>query len=277
MATSVDPRTPGARAPDDGDVIEFRGVSKRFWKGDRPVDALGQVSLAVRAEEFLGIIGPSGCGKSTLLNMAAGLQKPSSGEVLYHGRPVRDVNTDVGYLTQKDSLIPWRTVAGNVGLPLEVRGVGGQRRRELVASWVQLVGLQGFEHHYPSELSGGMRKRAALARMLVYDPGVLLMDEPFGALDAQLRLVLHEELLRIWGQRRKTIVFVTHDLTEAISLADRVVVFSARPGRITLIEEVQLPRPRQLERLRAEPRFGELHDRLWTALRDDVRRGEANQ
>ncbi|MBI4504980.1 MAG: ABC transporter ATP-binding protein [Chloroflexi bacterium] len=277
LATGAAPPARLGGAPSAGATIEFVGVAKRFWKGDTPVDAIGHVELVVRPGEFLGIVGPSGCGKSTLLNLAAGLMLPTAGEVRYQGHLVRDVNTRVGYMTQKDSLVPWRTVESNIALPLEIRGLRGRRKRELVAHYVELVGLKGFERHFPSELSGGMRKRVGLARTLVNDPETLLMDEPFGALDAQLRLLMHEETLRIWEHSRKTIIFVTHDLAEAVLLADRVVVISARPGRVKLIKDIDLPRPRDVARVRFDPRFGRLFEELWAALGEDVRRGDENR
>ena len=256
-------------------LIQWSSVRKRFWKGGQPFEALGGVTLDVYDGEFLAIVGPSGCGKSTLLNMTAGLMRPSGGSVAYDRQPVSAVNTRVGYMTQKDGLLPWLCVQDNVGLALEVRRVPATERKETVARLVALVGLQGFERHYPHELSGGMRKRAAMARTLVYDPETLLMDEPFGALDAQLKLILQDELLRIWQTTRKTVVFVTHDLDEAVTLADRVVVISARPGTIKAIVPIDLPRPRDVFTVRRNERFGEHFDAVWSALQDDLRRGDS--
>jgi NitT/TauT family transport system ATP-binding protein len=258
-------------------ILEYRDLSKVFFKGSTQVHALSHVTAEVDDGELLAIVGPSGCGKSTLLNLSAGLMEPGTGEVRYRGRPIDGVNTHVSYVTQKDNLLPWRTVAENIALPL---GLGSRRRTtkaeraERIAHHVRLVGLEGFEDHYPSELSGGMRKRAQLARSLVYEPDVLLMDEPFGALDAQLRLVLQAELLRTWEGTGKTLVFVTHDLTEAISLADRVIVMSARPGRIRAVERIDLPRPRDVFSIRFAPGFGDYFDRLWSALRSDLHQGQ---
>jgi len=258
-------------------IVEFRNVSKVFFKGDARVHALSRVSADVKAGELLAIVGPSGCGKSTLLNLTAGLMEPGIGEVLFDGASLCGVNTRVSYVTQKDNLLPWRTVEGNVALPLEL----GERaawsdadKRARVSKYIELVGLKGFERHYPSELSGGMRKRAQLARCLVYEPDVLLMDEPFGALDAQLRLVLQAELLKMWEGSGKTLVFVTHDLTEAISLADRVIVMSNRPGTIKAIETIRLPRPRDVFAIRFEPEFGHYFETLWAALREEIVQGE---
>ncbi len=258
-------------------IVEFRNVSKVFFKGDTRVHALRRVTAEVEAGELLAIVGPSGCGKSTLLNLAAGLMEPGLGEVHYDGLPVRGVNTRVSYVTQKDNLLPWRTVEANIALPLEVGGrasLSAAEKKERVARYIDLVGLRGFEKHYPSELSGGMRKRAQLARSLIYEPDVLLMDEPFGALDAQLKLMLQAELLKTWEGSRKTLIFVTHDLTEAISMADRVIVMSARPGRIRAIERIELGRPRDVFTIRFAPEFGGYFERLWAALREDIAKGE---
>ncbi|MCC7272900.1 MAG: ABC transporter ATP-binding protein [Alphaproteobacteria bacterium] len=255
-------------------MIEYRALGKRFWKGGKPVQAIDNLSFSVAKGEFVSVVGPSGCGKSTLLNLAAGLMAPTSGEVRYAGEPVRDVNHRVGYMTQKDSLMPWRTVEGNVDLALRIQGVARGERRDRTRHYINLVGLGGFEQHYPGELSGGMRKRVALARLLVYDPETLLMDEPFGALDAQLKMVMHEELLAIRDRTNKTIVFVTHDLTEAVTLSDRVVVLAPRPGRVKLIHEVPLERPRNVFQIRFTPRFGEIFETLWSAIEQDMRKGE---
>jgi NitT/TauT family transport system ATP-binding protein len=258
-------------------IIEFRDVSKVFFKGDVQVHALRKVSAEVRAGELLAIVGPSGCGKSTMLNLVAGLMQPGLGEVRYEGRPVNGVNTKVSYVTQRDSLLPWRTVASNIGLPLELGGrasLSAAEKRERVAHYITLVGLRGFEKHYPSELSGGMRKRAQLARSLVYEPDVLLMDEPFGALDAQLRLMLQAELLKTWEGSGKSLVFVTHDLAEAITLADRVIVMSARPGMIRMLEPIRLGRPRDVFSIRFAPEFADYFEKLWAALRPDLQQVE---
>lgn len=254
--------------------LEFDEVSKRFWKGDTPMDALLPTSLEIGAGEFVGIVGPSGCGKSTLLNIAAGLLRPTRGEVRYDGSPVTGVNTRVGYITQKDNVLPWRTVARNVALPLEVRKYPRDKRKQRVQELIEMVGLSGFEGHYPAELSGGMRKRVALAAMLVYDPETLLMDEPFGALDAQLKLVLQQQLLEIWRETGKTILFVTHDLAEAIALCDRVVVMSARPGQVKLVQDIDIARPRDLSQVRLDRRFNEIFQTLWATLSEDMYQGD---
>jgi NitT/TauT family transport system ATP-binding protein len=255
-------------------LIQFNDVSKQFYRNNAAVLACQHVTLAIERGEFVAVVGPSGCGKTTLLNMSAGLMKPSAGGVHYDGEALTGANRRVGYMTQRDSLLPWRSVDANIGVALEIAGMDTRKRKELVREYVHMVGLDGFEKHYPAELSGGMRKRVALARTLIYDPETLLMDEPFGALDAQLKLILQGELLKLWERSQKTILFVTHDLTEAITLADRVVVMSSRPGRIKLIQNIDIPRPRDVFKVRFTPRFGELHELLWSALEEDIRHGE---
>jgi NitT/TauT family transport system ATP-binding protein len=250
--------------------IVFHEISKRFRARGRMVDALGDVSLDVARGEFVALVGPSGCGKSTLLNMAAGILAPSRGEVRYAGQRIDRVNRSVGYLTQQDSLLPWRNTEANVMLPLLLRDETRKVARIKAAAMLDRVGLAGFAQHYPSELSGGMRKRAALAQLLVYDPETLLLDEPFGALDAQLKLVLAQELARIHETSGKTIVFVTHDLAEAITLADRIVVFTARPGRVKRVERVALARPRDVFKMRFDPAFQALHESLWQELAPEI-------
>jgi len=258
-------------------IVEFQDVSKVFFKGATPIQALGRLNLEVREGELLAVVGPSGCGKSTLLNMTAGLMEPGTGAIRYKGQVVAGANTEVAYLTQKDNLLPWRTVEQNVRLPLEMgdhRFLPEKEKGARVARYIGMVGLAGFEHHYPKELSGGMRKRAQLARSLVYEPDTLLMDEPFGALDAQLKLMLQAELLKTWEGSGKTLILVTHDLTEAISLADRVIVMSGRPGKITAIADINLPRPRDVFQIRFQPQFGTYFEELWAALRTNMAEGE---
>jgi NitT/TauT family transport system ATP-binding protein len=254
-------------------LIAYRDIARRFTTRRGTITACEHVDLEVREGEFLAIVGPSGCGKSTLLNMAAGLLQPSAGAVFYRGAPVPEPNTHVGYMTQRDTLLPWRSVEDNVAIALELRGQDRARRIRTAHDWLHRVGLKGFETAYPAQLSGGMRRRVSMARTLAYEPETILMDEPFGALDAQLRLVMHDELLKLWAATGTTMLFVTHDLTEALTLADRVAVFSARPGRIRAIETVDLPRPRDVFRIRFDPRFGALYDRLWGYLEESVRDG----
>lgn len=255
--------------------IEIRGVTKLFVRRGREVVALDDFSLSIAKGEFVAFVGPSGCGKSTLLNMIAGILEPTSGAIEHDGRAIQGPNRSVGYMTQADSLLPWRTAEENVMLPLRLRGVSAGESRDRVDQLLETVNLSGFSKHFPNELSGGMRKRVALAQVLAYDPGTLLMDEPFGALDAQLKLVMQNELLAIWERTRKTVVFVTHDLAEAIALADRVIVFTGRPGRIKLEEHIDLDRPRDVFRDRFSTRFQAIYERIWQALEPEIKKGEA--
>ena len=250
-------------------MIELRGIGKTFRRGREEVRAVGGVDVGIAPHSIVAFVGPSGCGKSTLLNMIAGLYPPDEGEICYRGAPVEDVNTDVGYMTQKDNLLPWRTVLHNVVLPLELAGEPAAAREQAARAMIREVGLQGFEDKYAGELSGGMRKRACLARMLLYDPGTLLLDEPFAALDAQLRLAMHDLLLRLWAGSRQTIVLVTHDLVEAITLADRVIVFSRRPARVIDDRPVDLPRPRDVSEVRFTGRFHDIYNAIWDRLRGE--------
>ncbi|MGW3607756.1 MULTISPECIES: ABC transporter ATP-binding protein [unclassified Micromonospora] len=251
-------------------VIEVQGLSKHFRKDDEELIALRDVDLTVEQGSFLVLLGRSGCGKSTLLNLLAGLTPPTSGQITYGGKPMRGPNTQVGYLTQHDTLMPWRDVTRNVQMPRELRGESKKERAAVAAELIKLVGLDGFERHYPRELSGGMRRRASLARMLCADPETLLLDEPFGALDAQLRTELQGELLRLWSGSGRTVVFVTHDIEEALILADRVVVLGPI-GTILLDQPVDLPRPRDPDDIRVDPHFVELHRRLSAALKEGAR------
>ena len=229
----------------------------------RVVDDL---SLEVRRGEIVTLLGPSGCGKSTLLNMTAGLMRPTSGCVRYGGREVSGINRRVGYMTQQDHLLPWRTVAGNVSIPLEIRGVDRKTREARVDELLALVGLTGFGAQYPAKISGGMRKRAALARLLAATPETILMDEPFGALDAQMRINLQGELLRLSGQMGTTVLFVTHDVDEAVALADRCVVLGPRPTSVRRIVDIDLPRPRNLIALRSNHRYQAICADLWSRM-----------
>jgi NitT/TauT family transport system ATP-binding protein len=254
-------------------VLEFRSVSKWFAKDGRRIVAVDGADLVVGEGEFVSVVGPSGCGKSTLLNLAAGLSPASAGEVLYRGRQLTHINTAVGYITQRDNLLPWASVYDNMVLGLHIRRVPKPRQRELAAHYLKLTGLTEFARHFPAELSGGMRKRVSLARTLIYSPEMVLMDEPFSALDAHVKLILHEELLRIWETDRKTILFVTHDLEEAITLSDRIFIMSARPGRVKTAMTIDLPRPRDPFMLHTTPAFNAIFATLWTLLKDDIRKG----
>ena len=255
-------------------LIAYEGVGKTFETTQGEVVAVRDITLDVREGEFVTLVGPSGCGKSTLLNMAAGLFEPSTGTVRYRGAEVAPYNQRVGYMTQNDHLLPWRDVMGNVMVPLEIRGVPKREARDRVEELLGKVGLKGFEKAYPSQLSGGMRKRCALARLLAYDPEALLMDEPFGALDAQLRLKMQIEIRRLAMALGKTTVFVTHDLDEAVSLADRCVAFTHRPGTIARVVDVPLPRERDLMGLRHNQTYRDLTAELWDLLSPDIEQME---
>ncbi len=252
--------------------LEFRQVTVAF--GDYV--AVEGVSLALAPGAFVSLVGPTGCGKSTLLNVAAGLLAPSRGEVLLEGKPLKGLNPVAGYLFQQDAILPWKTALDNVALPLVFRGVPWGEARERARVWLEKVGLGRFLRHYPHQLSGGMRKRVGLAQVLIADPKLLLMDEPFSALDIQTRQLMENELLRLWQEDRKTVLFVTHDLEEAIALSDRVVVLSAGP-RARLIGDfpIPLPRPRDVAEIRLTPEFLRLHREIWELLRGEVLRAHA--
>ena len=251
--------------------IAIRGLAKTFREGGREVAAVEDVDVEVRDQEFVAIVGPSGCGKSTILNMIGGLVTPSAGSVTIDGTPVDGrVPGNVGYVFQKDTVFPWRTVARNIAVGLEYRGVGRAEQERRVRDAVALAGLQGFEEAFPATLSGGMRQRVALMRSLVVEPDILLMDEPFGALDTHTKLNLHAELLALWEAKHQTVVFVTHDLSEAITLADRVIVMTRRPGRVKLIHEVKLERPRDVIALRETGAYAQEYGRLWHVLGEEL-------
>jgi NitT/TauT family transport system ATP-binding protein len=228
------------------------------------------VSFEIRDKEFVALVGPSGCGKSTILNMIGALVAPTSGSIAIDGRPVTGTPANVGYVFQKDTVFPWRTVRRNIALGLEYRGVPVAERDRRVTEAVTLAGLDGFEDAFPATLSGGMRQRVALMRTLVVDPEILLMDEPFGALDTHTKITLHAELLTLWDARHQTVVFVTHDLSEAITLADRIVVMTRRPGRIKLVHEVKLPRPRDVIQVRETEAYAAEYSRLWHVLGEEL-------
>ncbi len=255
--------------------IEVRKLNKSFQFDGRTLQAVQDVSFSVRKGEFVAFLGPSGSGKSTVLNMIATLLAPSSGAIFIDGVQSRAQQADakVGYVFQKDNLFPWRTVADNIGYGLELRGVPKAERIARVAACLDQAGLGEFANAYPSALSGGMRQRAALMRTLVVEPEILLMDEPFGALDTHTKLDMHDVLLRLWDRAKQTVLFVTHDLSEALTLADRIILFSARPGRIKEMFEVDLPRPRDAVTLRELPRYGELFSRIWHSLGEEFLKG----
>ena len=250
-------------------VLQVDGLTKQFAKDDTAIVALQDFSLEIAEGSFVTVLGRSGCGKSTMLNLLAGLTEPTAGTVRYRDAALRGPHTEIGYLTQSDTLMPWRDVRRNVEMPLEIRGVASGARRATAIELIRRVGLAGFEKHYPRELSGGMRRRASLARMLAAEPETLLMDEPFGALDAQLRTELQAELLRLWQGSGQTVVFVTHDIEEALLLGDRVVVLG-RVGRIVLDRTIDLPRPRDVDLVRVDPEFVALHRELASALKEEA-------
>lgn len=270
MALLTAPAAPARAAA----AISLKGITKAYLKPDGDLfTAVEGFDLAIHAGEFLAIVGPSGCGKSTLLNLIAGLDFPTKGRVLVDGDAVRGVSRRVGFLFQDDALLPWRTVEHNVALGLKLRGLPGPDVKERVNTWLQKVGLVGFEKHYPAQLSGGMRKRVAIAQTLIYDPDVILMDEPFAHLDAQARHIMQEDLLSLFGNKERTIVLVTHDLDEAIALADRVVIMTAGPGsHLRETQEVPFGRPRDLLGVRSDPRFADLSMALWRHLYEEVHR-----
>jgi len=257
-------------------VIELAAVTKTYRsRGGDLVPALEDVTLQVKEKEFVSLVGPSGCGKSTLLKLVAGLVPATRGVIRVRGAEVREPYPDVGFVFQSAVLLPWRTVLDNVMFSIEMLGLPRERYRERALGLLDLAGLRGFERKYPWELSGGMQQRVAICRALVHDPSLLLMDEPFGALDAMTREEMGLELLRIWEERRKTILFVTHSIPEAILLADRVVVMTPRPGRLACVLEVELPRPRGVE-MEFDPRFREYSEavrRLIFTGRGDGARG----
>jgi len=233
------------------------------------VTATEAVNLTVADGEFVALVGPSGCGKSTLLNAICGLVE-YSGEILVDGGPVSDHRRSIGYMFQENTLLPWRTTRANGAIGLEVRGAGSDEIERRVMPLIEKVGLKGFENNYPHELSGGMKKRLGLVQVLAYDPAIMLMDEPFGALDFQTRLRIEKDVLALVEQTRKTVVFVTHDIDEAIELADRVVVMSGRPGHVKAEYEVGMERPRHLVENRGHPTFVALRDRIWADLKNEL-------
>jgi NitT/TauT family transport system ATP-binding protein len=249
----------------------MRDVTKSFntpQGGNREV--LRDVNFSVGAGEFTAVVGPTGCGKSTTLSMICGMERPDSGEVLIDGRPVDGIGDGVGFVFQTDAVFPWKTVIGNVAAGPRFRGTPRKEALAQATDWIRRVGLAGFERYHPHQLSGGMRKRVALAQTMINEPRVLLMDEPFSGLDVQTRQIMSDELLSLWELTRPSVVFVTHDLEEAIALADKVVVITAGPGTVKEEFRIDLPRPRNSREIRHTPDFVKLHDRIWEALRDEV-------
>ncbi len=262
-------------------ALELAGVSCTFVSKDDPgqrYTAVRDVTLTIGTGEFVSVVGPTGCGKSTLLNVAAGLLQPSTGSVTCFGQPLQGINTRAGYMFQTESLMPWRTARANVMAGLEFRGLPLAEAAEQAEGWLKRVGLGGFGDRYPHQLSGGMRKRTSLAQTLALDPDIILMDEPFSALDIQTRQLMENEVLDLWAQKRKAVLFITHDLDEAIAMSDRVVVLSAGPASHPMGEfQIDLARPRDVAEVRTAPRFIELHNAIWGVLREEVLKGYAQQ
>jgi NitT/TauT family transport system ATP-binding protein len=253
-------------------ALQASGVKKSFAKDGKSLAILDVERFAANEGEFITIIGPSGCGKSTLLHIMGGFIPAEAGRIEVYGKEVRGPGPDRGMMFQEFALFPWKTVAGNIAWGLEVQGLPKAKIEETVGRYLDMIGLRDFRNHYPAELSGGMKQRAALARVLAFDPKVLLMDEPFGALDAQTRETMQEELTRLWERTGKTIVFVTHDIEEAVYLGDRVVVMSARPGRIRQEITIDLPRPRGLE-IKKSMKCHEYRNQIWDLIRSESRKG----
>ncbi|MGC4398122.1 ABC transporter ATP-binding protein [Hydrogenophaga sp. T2] len=262
-------------------AIELQGVACTFISKDAPgqrYTAVDNVDLRVGEGEFVSVVGPTGCGKSTLLNVAAGLLEPSKGSARIFGEPLKGINARAGYMFQAESLMPWRTALDNVMAGLQFRGVPDAEARAQADDWLRRVGLGGFGDRYPHQMSGGMRKRTSLAQTLVLDPDIILMDEPFSALDIQTRQLMENEVLELWARKKKAVLFITHDLDEAIAMSDRVVVMSAGPASRPIGEfAIDIPRPRDVAEVKTTPRFLELHAAIWAVLRDEVLKGYQQQ
>lgn len=264
------------------DKIVVEEICKTFVKVERgseskKIEALRNVSLTIKQDEFLSIIGPSGCGKTTLLRIMDGLTPVDSGQILINGTPIDGPGPDRAMVFQSFGLLPWKTTLDNVAFGLQLRGVPLSKRKEIAREHINLVGLEGFEDAYAHELSGGMQQRVGIARALATDPEILLMDEPFGAIDAQTRELMQEELLRIWSTKRKTVIFITHSIDEAVYLSDRILVLSSRPGQVREILEVNLPRPRWDYDVRGHQEFGALRSHIWSMLKNDLIEAELSK
>ena len=252
-------------------AIELRNVTKRFLTPTgKAYTAIRDINMTVAPGEFVAVVGPTGCGKSTTLGLISGLERPSEGSVQVMGKPVQGIDPRIGYVFQSDAVFPWRNVLNNVATGPLFRGRPKSEALERARDWIARVGLSGFENHYPHQLSGGMRKRVALAQTFINEPQILLMDEPFSALDVQTRTMMEDELLHMWSSISASVVFVTHDLEEAISLADRVCVLTAGPATVKGIYTIDLPRPRNVAEIRFEPRFVQLYHEIWEDLRNEV-------
>jgi NitT/TauT family transport system ATP-binding protein len=277
-ATAADRSSPsGDGAPHSPARIELAGVTKQFLTpAGGAFTALHDVNLTVEPGQFCAVVGPTGCGKSTTLTMVAGLDHPTIGTVRVGGQLVTGVPDGTGFMFQKDALLPWKTVIDNVALGPRFHGASKKDAADKARDWLRRVGLAGFEDHHPHQLSGGMRKRVALAAALINEPSILLMDEPFGALDVQTKAIMSNELLGLWEQTRPSVLFITHDLEEAIALADRVVVMTVGPGTVKATYDIDLPRPRgAVQEIRFDPRFLEIHRQVWHSLREEVERAYA--
>jgi NitT/TauT family transport system ATP-binding protein len=268
----VDGRAPASAA--GAAKIELGGVTKRFVTPSGSVfTAIREVDLLIEPGQFCAVVGPTGCGKSTTLSLVSGLDRPTAGTVRVGGQVVDGIASDMSFMFQTDALLPWKTVLGNIAMGPLFRGMAKKQARADAREWLRRVGLSGFEDHHPHQLSGGMRKRVSLAAALINEPSILLMDEPFGALDVQTKAIMSNELLGLWEQTRPTVVFITHDLEEAVALADRVVVMTVGPGTIKGVFEIDLPRPRgAVQEIRFDSRFLELHRQIWESLREEVQR-----
>jgi NitT/TauT family transport system ATP-binding protein len=261
-----------ATAPNAGDILMVKDVTKRFPTPEGAVTAVDDVSLSVRQGEFLAIIGPSGCGKSTLFNIVGGLLGDYEGEVTVAGERITGPHPSVGMVFQEESTFPWRTVVENVAFPLEIEGMNKAKRHDKARHFINMVGLDGFENRYPNELSGGMRQRVSLARTLASEPKILLMDEPFAALDEQTRLLLGDKVLQIQQELKQTTLLITHNITEAVQLSDRIMVMTYRPGKIKRVVDIDLPRPRTSEVVGSDA-FGHYVAQIWADLREEASRG----
>jgi NitT/TauT family transport system ATP-binding protein len=269
---------PGATAPGRENArIELFGVTRRFTSpAGKVFTALRDVNFTVEPGQFCAVVGPTGCGKSTTLGMVAGLDKPSGGTVRVGGKEVNGITDGVSFMFQQDALLPWKTVLANVALGPVFRGVGKKQAQAMARDWLGRVGLRGFEDHHPHQLSGGMRKRVGMAAALINEPSILLMDEPFWALDVQTKAIMSNELLGLWEELKPSVLFITHDLEEAVALSDRVVVMTSGPGTIKSVYDIDLPRPRgAVQEIRFDPRFLELHHQIWESLKDEVQRAYA--
>jgi sulfonate transport system ATP-binding protein len=257
--------------------IEISGVTKRFLTpGGEVFTALREVSFTVDAGQFCAVVGPTGCGKSTTLSLVSGLDKPSEGSVRVGGQEVTGITEGISFMFQADALLPWKSVLANVAMGPIFRGESKRDAHTSARDWLRRVGLAGFEDRYPHQLSGGMRKRVAMAAALINEPRILIMDEPFGALDVQTKAIMSNELLGLWEQLRPSVIFITHDLDEAVALADRVVVMTSTPGSVKAVYDIDLPRPRgSVQEIRFQPRFLELQHQIWDSLREEVERAYA--